>query len=222
MLTLIIETSTERGLIALLDGKTLLFQTMLPFGYNNSKFLLPAIEAELKNKALTLQQLSLIAVGIGPGSYTGIRIGVVVAKTLAYALKKPLIGLCSLTGFIPDSDGPFAVLIDAKIGGVYLLTGEKNGEKISFTSQPEVCEWIHIKERLKGIKILVTPYSARIQPLMQTHYPELDCEWQEIGPSALQLGHSALEKFHQGEFSEDTHLDLLYLRKTQAEIEKGK
>ena len=222
MLTLIIDTSTERGLIALVDGQKLLFNVKLPFGYNNSKFLLPAIEAEMKSRALTLEQLSLIAVGIGPGSYTGIRIGVVAAKTLAYALKKPLVGLCSLTGFIPDCEGAFAALIDAKIGGVYLITGIKSGEEITYTSQPEVCEWNQIKDRLKEIRTVVTPFSARIQPLMQMHCPELDCKWIEIGPDALQLGFSAQEKYEKGEFSEDTQLELLYLRKTQAEIERGK
>lgn len=222
MLTLLIETSTERGLIALLDDHTLLFQRELPFGYNNSKFLLPAIETELKNNTLSFQQLSLIAVSIGPGSYTGIRIGVIVAKTLAYALRKPLVGICSLEGFVPESNGPFAAIIDAKIGGVYLLTGIKTEQNIIFTSQPEVCEWSHIKDRLQGINTLVTPYSARIQPLLHTHYPEAHCEWHEIGPNALHLGHSALEKFQQGDFSTDTHLNLLYLRKTQAELERGK
>jgi hypothetical protein len=52
------------------------------------------------------------------------------------------------------------------------------------------------------------------------HYPELDCEWQETAPNALHLGILALDKYHRGEFPEDTQLDLLYLRKTQAEIER--
>ncbi len=106
MLTLLIETSTERGLIALFDETTALFQVDLPFGYNNSKYLLPMLKQELKESSHTLDQIALVAVGIGPGSYTGIRIGATVAKTLSFAQKLPLIGICSLEGFIPNRDGP--------------------------------------------------------------------------------------------------------------------
>lgn len=221
MLTLLIETSTERGLIAVLEQGSVLFQKTLPFGYQNSTYLLPTIEAELKQHRISLKQLSLIAVGIGPGSYTGLRVGVVVGKTLSYALKLPLVGVCSLEGFVPDSNGPFAAIIDAKIGGVYLLKGIKSDEGIVYASQPEICEGEQVQEKLKEIHTLVTPYSARIQPLLHTRFPDNKWTWQEVEPSAVLLGLSALKKFQQGQFSSDTHLDLLYLRKTQAEIEKN-
>lgn len=222
MLTLIIETSTERGVVAISDNTTPLFHSELPYGYNNSKFLLPTLEQGLKEAKLNLNQIELIAVGIGPGSYTGIRIGVVVAKTLAFAGKLPLVGVCSLEGFIPNCDGPFAAVIDAKIGGLYVLKGEKSGDRIEYRSQPEVCELEKAGELLSEVKTLVTPCSSRIKPLLESRYPKGTWEWQESAPSIIQLSKAALNKFNRGEASYDTHLDILYLRKTQAEIEKRK
>jgi tRNA A37 threonylcarbamoyladenosine modification protein TsaB len=63
---------------------------------------------------------SLIAVGIGPGSYTGIRVGAALAKTLAYGWNIPLLGFCSLKAF-----EPLPVLIDARMGGFYALLDNK-------------------------------------------------------------------------------------------------
>jgi tRNA threonylcarbamoyladenosine biosynthesis protein TsaB len=222
MLTLLIETSTERGIVAILEHTTVLYNAELPFGYNNSKFLLPMLEQGLKHANLSLSQIALIAVGIGPGSYTGIRIGVVVAKTVAFARKLPLVGVCSLEGFIPKCDGPFAAVIDAKIGGLYLLKGNKRGDCVEYHSQPEVCELEKAGEHLSDVKVLVTPCANRIKPLLETCYPEGRWEWQEREPCAEQLAKAVLNKFNRGEASYDAHLDILYLRKTQAEIEKGK
>lgn len=221
MITLLIETSTERGIVALYDNTTPLFHAELPFGYNNSKFLLPTLEKELKEAKISLNQIGLIAVGIGPGSYTGIRIGVMVAKTLAFAEKLPLVGVCTLEGFVPDQDGTFAAVIDAKIGGLYLLKGKKKGNHITYTSQPEVCALEKIGERLTDVETLITPCSTRIKPLLEKHYPGSSWKWLEASPNPLHLIKSALDKFKKGEASSDTHLNLLYLRKTQAEVEKG-
>ena len=123
MLTLLIEASTERGMIAILDKENILFHEELPFGYNNSKYLLPTIEKALHVTNLSVKQLSTIAVGIGPGSYTGIRIAAATAKALSYACKIPLVGICTLEGFVPNRDGSFATIIDAKISGTYLIKG---------------------------------------------------------------------------------------------------
>lgn len=89
MISLLIETCTERGVIAFFKGTDLIYERELPYGYQNSQHLLPEIQQTFQKLALSPQQLQFITVGRGPGSYTGIRIGVMVAKTLAYALKIP-------------------------------------------------------------------------------------------------------------------------------------
>lgn len=76
--------------------------------------------------------LSYFAVGTGPGSLTGTRIGLILAKTYAYALRVPVVPFCSLQGLLPQRQGPFCALFDAKSSGIYVLKGEKKGERIQF------------------------------------------------------------------------------------------
>ncbi len=112
MTVLIIDTTTESGIVALgtMDGK-ITAEKKLPAGYQNSDHLFPVLQ-ELGVKATDLE---MIVCATGPGSYTGIRVGAVVAKTLSYTHKIPLVGVCTLEGF------PEPALIDAKMGGAYIL-----------------------------------------------------------------------------------------------------
>ncbi|MFI5333967.1 MAG: tRNA (adenosine(37)-N6)-threonylcarbamoyltransferase complex dimerization subunit type 1 TsaB [Chlamydiales bacterium] len=91
MTALLIETSTQDAAIALLEKKDLLTHVPLPGNKELSKLLIPGIQQLLR----TGKKLDYIAVGIGPGSYTGTRVGVTVAQTLSFALKIPLIGFPS-------------------------------------------------------------------------------------------------------------------------------
>ena len=86
---LLIETSTERGLIAIGSKNQILFEKALPFGFNNSTHLIPTIDEALSKLQIKISDLQGIAVGIGPGSYTGIRIGAAAAKTLSFACRLP-------------------------------------------------------------------------------------------------------------------------------------
>lgn len=116
MTILIIDTSTERGIVALgtLDGK-IVAEKKLPSGYQNSDHIFPA----LRDLGVVVEQLKGIICATGPGSYTGIRVGAVVAKTLSFAQGIPLVGVCTLEGF------PEPALIDAKTGGAYVLKEKK-------------------------------------------------------------------------------------------------
>lgn len=220
MPTLLIETSTERGFTAIFKGNELLFQKELPFGYNNSKYLLPTVEEALQTVGLVASQLALIAVGVGPGSYTGMRIAAIIAKTLSYACKRPLVGICTLESFLPRQDCSFGVIIDAKIGGAYLLKGRQCNGIAHYTSTPALYSLEKLEIELSDVDVLVTPYKEILQAKLQALYPKLHCEWQEEAPSPFQMLSRAQIKFSENLFSIDGKLELLYLRKTQAEIEQ--
>jgi len=220
MPSLLIDTSTERGITAILDQSRLVFSEELPFGYNNSKHLVPQIMRAFKQTGLSAQLLDYIAVGIGPGSYTGIRVGVIVAKSLAYAAGLPLVGVCSLMGFVPSGDGAFAAIMDAKMGGAYILVGNKGRDGVCYTSQPEVCALEKLGQKLEGVSALATPHSAVLQPKLQALYPGNSWKWEEKAPDPIHMGRIAQDKYEQKEYSLDGHLELLYLRKTQAETER--
>lgn len=222
MYSLLIETSTERSCIAFAKENEIVFHSDLPQGHISSTFLLPEIERGLNCLCIVPQQLSSIAVGIGPGSYTGIRVGAITAKTLSYTLKIPLIGICSLETFIPSTDGTFAVIVDAKIGGIYLQKGDKQGKEIRVISEPAVVPLDQFGTALAGIQTLVTPQKHSLLKRLEQRETENSWQWEECGPNPQRMQHLSLQKWTEGCFSTDAHLDLLYLRKTQAEIEKAK
>lgn len=124
MIGLLIDTSMDEALLALTDGTT------IALDHKASTSLLPAIESLLST--YSLHQLDYIAVGNGPGAFTGTRLGVMTAKTLAYAADLPLISFCSLRRLIPQSDGPFTALLSAKSRGHYALSGHRSASVITF------------------------------------------------------------------------------------------
>lgn len=116
MKILILDTSSEKSFLLLSDGDTLIASLPLPGGPELSKTI------ALKLNDLLCKHSFLpegIAVGQGPGSYTGVRVGVALAKSLALGWKIPLIGICSLNFFIPEHPSPSLILFDARIAGCY-------------------------------------------------------------------------------------------------------
>lgn len=93
---LVIDTSTAVLSIALLKGDQLLGEINEQVGRRHSDRLLPAIEQLVASQHLSMKQIEGIAVGHGPGSYTGVRIGVTAAKTLAWTLNLPIVTISSL------------------------------------------------------------------------------------------------------------------------------
>lgn len=217
---LILETSTERAVVAAFEGTDCLFQEQLPFGLQNSHFLLPALQQKIKGNVLKMAELDFVTVGIGPGSYTGIRVGVTIAKTLAFTLGIPLIGICTLDAFISEADGPFAAVIDAKIGGVYLQTVFMKKGVIESLIAPGAYSLEEAAHILEKIPTIVTPNAEKIRPKLEALKPGVSWEWKEAYPHIGRMNHFARQKVEAGEFGDDQSLELLYMRKTQAEIEK--
>jgi tRNA threonylcarbamoyladenosine biosynthesis protein TsaB len=220
---LLIDTCTERGIIAFGDQHDLLFERDLPMGLNQSKFLMPYLEEALKVCGRP-PVLDAIGVGVGPGSYTGIRLGVAVAQTLAYVWKVPLVGVCSLDGFVPSEDSvQFAAVLDARIGGVYFQKGWNDSEGICYRDNPCVLTLEEVGKHLEGVTHLVTPTVKSLQVKFNLQYPDGNWIWQERAPFALTLLERIEQKFADGKaVIPPAHLDLLYLRQTEAEREKAK
>lgn len=113
MITLAVETSTARGSVALLDGDTTLFNESFSTARGHSTQLFLALE-----RALAIQTPDQIAVGLGPGSYSGVRIAIAAAIGVSLSLKTRLVGLSSLLAF--ETDAPsFGVIGDARRTSFY-------------------------------------------------------------------------------------------------------
>jgi tRNA threonylcarbamoyladenosine biosynthesis protein TsaB len=120
-LTLAIEASQTSAAVALLGPAGLRIERPLPADERSAKGLAPAIKALLAEVGRSLSELGMIAVTVGPGSFTSLRVGVTTAKTLAYALKTPVLGIGSLEALTAQAmpGSVVAVGIDAGRGQVY-------------------------------------------------------------------------------------------------------
>lgn len=156
---LIIDTSTERSMVLLaLDGKLLYFEA-LEVGFQSSKYLFPSLQKGLKELNISIEELSALAVAVGPGLYTGIRVGVAAAKGIAFAKKLPLLGFCNLSCFQLPSDGKFLSVIDGRSKGFYTLLQEKKEGKVYELEAPK----LRTLEELQRFELpLVGPFLARI------------------------------------------------------------
>ena len=117
-----IDTSTPIGSVAVIDGDNLVAEHTLNIVQAHSSRLMPAIDGILKWSDITADDLDGCAVGIGPGSFTGIRIGVATIKSLCYALDKPIVGVSTLEAVAYNlrwTNGPICPLLDARRSEVY-------------------------------------------------------------------------------------------------------
>ena len=118
-----IETSTKNCSVSIAtEGKTLICSEIAEEGYSHAERLHVFIEASLKEAGITYKDLSAVAVSQGPGSYTGLRIGVSAAKGLCFALDLPLIAVDTLKVLASQatiSSGLIVPMIDARRMEVY-------------------------------------------------------------------------------------------------------
>ncbi len=121
MKILAIETTQRQGSIALLEPECFEFHHRLPADNRSAATLAPAIKALCEKHNWTLTDVDLIAVTSGPGSFTGLRVGIVTAKTLGWALNKQVTGINTLDAIAIQSsqNGELEVVMDAQRNEVF-------------------------------------------------------------------------------------------------------
>lgn len=130
------DTSSPTVTVALHDGDDVVTEHASERTMKHGEQLAPLIETALSAAGLVRQDLTAIAAGVGPGPFTGLRVGLVTARTLAFVLEVPVYGVCSLdvlavqavdTGAV---DGEFAVATDARRKEVYFATYDAEGRRL--------------------------------------------------------------------------------------------
>ena len=120
MKVLAFDTSSKALSLAILEDKQVLADTTINIKKNHSITLMPAIDFLMASLDWTHKDLDRIVVAEGPGSYTGLRIAVATAKTLAHTLNIELVGMSSLLALVPyQQEGLFVPLMDARRNNVY-------------------------------------------------------------------------------------------------------
>ena len=140
MLTLALECATKTIGVALLRDEELLAEIYLGLERHHAELLLPAVERLFLLSGLTPGNVDLLACTVGPGSFTGLRIGVSTIKGLALALGKPVVGVSTLETLamqaIPSSR-PICPLLDARKGQVYAGLYRTGPDQLPTAVRPE-------------------------------------------------------------------------------------
>ena len=211
-LILNIETATKNCSVALSkDGRTLAIREIAEQNFSHAEKLHIFIEELFAESHLKLQDLSAIAVSQGPGSYTGLRIGVSAAKGLCYALSIPLIAVDTLELLarkINISNGIILPMIDARRLEVYSAFFDSNYAKIRETkaevidenSFQETSEMLHlIGDGAMKFKEILTDEKFK-------YYPEIQF------PSAAEMGLISFQKFQNNQFEDVAYFEPFYLK----------
>jgi tRNA threonylcarbamoyladenosine biosynthesis protein TsaB len=122
MLLLALETATETGSLALVADDRVLLEHSLKSHNAYLTSLMPGVAALLRNTGKDVKDLTAVAVSSGPGNFTGLRIGLATAKTLAWCLQRPLVAVPTLEALaarFPFHPHPVGVIMDAKRGEIF-------------------------------------------------------------------------------------------------------
>jgi tRNA threonylcarbamoyladenosine biosynthesis protein TsaB len=135
VLLLALDTATAAATAAVHDGVTVRASKFAVDARRHGEHLAPLVAQVLAAAGATPRDLTRIAVGVGPGPYTGLRVGIVTALTMAAALDVPVVGVCSLDAFVPagreaTGGGPFAVVTDARRREVYWARYSGDGHRV--------------------------------------------------------------------------------------------
>ena len=133
MLVMGIDTSTTQGGVALLSGQGVVCEYTLNIKATYSERLLPLIDRALQDAGITLGQVEGFAVAVGPGSFTGLRIGLSTAKGLVVVGGQPLVGVSTLEAMawtLPFCAHPVCPILDARKGEIYCALFRHEGDRL--------------------------------------------------------------------------------------------
>lgn len=134
MLLLAFDTATPAVTAAVHDGSGVLAESYEVDARRHGELLLPTIDRVLRTAEVDKRELTGIAVGVGPGPYTGLRVGLVTAAALGHALGLPVYGVCTLDAIAHQAraeglTGPFTVATDARRKEVYWASYDADGRR---------------------------------------------------------------------------------------------
>lgn len=216
---LALDTSTPRAAVAVATAAGAVHVATPDPDQRHGRALVPTIRDLLRDAGLAPDGLDFIAVGLGPGSYTGLRIGLTAAKTLAYAAGRPLVGLDSLelvARNAPAEARRVAVIADAQRGDVYaadFARDEPDGPLVR--ARPTRIEPI---DRWLGQFVEGT---LMLGPGLERLGPHLPCTPLRVTPADFPDGHRLVElardAWATGRRDDPWFLEPLYLRRSAAE-----
>ena len=207
-----IETSTKNCSVSIAsNGEILALKELNEGNYSHAEKLHPFIKDVLTEAEIDINTLDAIAVSKGPGSYTGLRIGVSAAKGLCFSLNKPLISietLESLSYKVHIDNGLIVPMIDARRMEVYSAIYDSNHSKVrvikaevidknSFLDELNSCEVFFVGDGALKCKELITHKNATFI---------------EAFPSSIEMAKLSFEKYKKSDIEDVAYFEPFYLK----------
>ncbi|UUC46725.1 tRNA (adenosine(37)-N6)-threonylcarbamoyltransferase complex dimerization subunit type 1 TsaB [Flavobacterium cerinum] len=207
-----IETATKNCSITLAkDGEILVCMELAEEGYSHAEKLHVFFEEALQKAGLTFQNLNAIAVSQGPGSYTGLRIGVSAAKGLCYALNLPLIAIDTLETLarqLSVTEGKIIPMIDARRMEVFTAVFDSAYQKLRAT-EAEIIE-ATTYDGLEGTIHLLGDGAAKCKALLND--PRFVYHDAIIYPSAKEMSRLSFDKYQKSDTVDVAYFEPFYLK----------
>lgn len=218
MKLLAVDTSNKIASVSIFGDNSLLNEKFSDDQKTHSEKLLPIIDELLKGQELTIKDIDMFAVSVGPGSFTGIRIGVSTIKGMAQALNKKVISVTSLEGLIEMADSEnVCAIINARHGNVYSQI-KHNGTLLDADCRT-IDEIINELKKYNEKFIIVGDATIEFEKLLKA---ELNCEiFEKKIEASSDIGKFALNRYFEDENVAKIPHEILpiYLRKPQPDRE---
>ena len=227
MYTLAFDSAAKIASVAVMADEKIIASFSIDNGLTQSELLLPMAEDMLKSLGLTFGDIGLLATSVGPGSFTGVRIGVSLVKGLAFGRNIPCVGVSTLDGLAENLNGLSGIIVpcmDARRSQVYTAVYSSDGEKIKKLTEDMAIPITELFERLRDfsedIYIVGDGYDivkAKLGELgLKTNNTPLELRLE----SAASVARIAYKKYKSGEYTSDGEISPIYLRLPQAERER--
>jgi tRNA threonylcarbamoyladenosine biosynthesis protein TsaB len=240
MRTLGVDTATSTASVAITEDGALVAERIVPrgaaangsmaghFKSNHAEVLLPLIESVLQEAAVSLAEISGLAVAIGPGSFTGLRIGLSTVKGLAYGWHIPVVGISTLlanAARVTDYDGLICPFLDARKKEVYASLFRRSGDSLSRLTEDsvlDVAEVIDLVRKYNAPCLFIGDGTATYEKLLQQSlangvYLRGENASPSVAAAVARLGEEHCR-------SSDRHALLslapVYLRSSEAEVKR--
>lgn len=218
-----IETSTKTGSVAVVNEKGLVAQYTLSIEITHSERLMSTLDRVLKDARLSLDEIHGYAVSIGPGSFTGLRVGISTVKGLAFATGRPIAAVPTLEAMawnIPFCGHAVCPMLDAKKREVYAGIYRFEGAALVCDMDAAAIDVHALLSRITGTAVFVGEaamlYRAEIEKALAGR--ALFAPLSHSSPSAGSVAEIGLRMIEQDIVSDVDSLSPMYIRRPEAEV----
>ena len=228
MKILAFDTAAKVATVAVLDGDRVLGCYSINNGLTQSELIMPMAENMLSSLGLSLSDIELFACSAGPGSFTGVRIGVSLVKGLSFGRNIPTAGVSTLLAIAENLSGLSGVIVpvmDARRGEVYTASFVSDGNRLERTAPDRAIPIKQLGEELSLIKdkkiyLAGDGYGVAHKALSEMGLRVENTPLLLRDENAASVGIVAYRAYMNGEYTADTELSPIYLRVPQAERER--